>query len=317
MDEGVPVGALAPSSFCGECGHIRRYISDISFYVKINLRFFLVFRKKFVDWIRVIDIAEKTLIANGKNKADLAKVLGVRSQYLSDIRSGKSKNPGPDFILALINQLGFNPKWLELGTGDMFLSQEPEKPTKEEKHPLVSDIEAIIKDNLKEPLTKVESIVSRLSALENKYAKLAYLPENKPAPEAEYPAETGDDGGYAGEPEPEYGEMPYYEDVAAGPPIWQSDDYSLVVKVPLRLIKTELSDYYALRVKGNSMIDAFIPDGSLALIRKSDAPQHGKIQVVRIDGRSTLKRVREGEDHSWTLCYEDGIGRAIPLGRKI
>jgi len=73
-----------------------------------------------MDWIRVIDIAEKHLTENGKNKADLAKILGVRSQYLSDIRSGKSKNPGSDFTLALINKMRFNSKWLETGEGNIF-----------------------------------------------------------------------------------------------------------------------------------------------------------------------------------------------------
>jgi len=73
-----------------------------------------------MDWVNIIDIAEKYLTENGKNKADLAKILGVRSQYLSDIRSGKSKNPGSDFTLALINKMRFNPKWLETGEGNIF-----------------------------------------------------------------------------------------------------------------------------------------------------------------------------------------------------
>jgi len=77
-----------------------------------------------LDWIRIIDAAEKALMEDGKNKADLAKVLGVRSQYLSDIRAGKSKNPGSDFTLALINRMGFNPDWLETGEGSVFREQE-------------------------------------------------------------------------------------------------------------------------------------------------------------------------------------------------
>jgi len=64
------------------------------------------------------------------------------------------------------------------------------------------------------------------------------------------------------------------------------------------------------------MIDAFIPDGSMVLIKKSDVPQHGKIQVICLDDRVTLKRMREDEDRRWTLCYEDGTGRTIPLGEN-
>jgi len=51
----------------------------------------------------------------------------------------------------------------------------------------------------------------------------------------------------------------------------------------------------------------------MVLIRRSDVPVNGKIQLVRIDGQATLKRMREGEDNSWTLCHEDGTGRTIPL----
>jgi hypothetical protein len=64
------------------------------------------------------------------------------------------------------------------------------------------------------------------------------------------------------------------------------------------------------------MIDAYIPDGSMALIQRSDVPKDGVIQAVRVDGRVALKRMREGEDHIRTLCYEDGSGRTIPLGGR-
>jgi repressor LexA len=91
----------------------------------------------------------------------------------------------------------------------------------------------------------------------------------------------------------------------------------MVVDVPLRYIKTNVGDYYALRIRGNSMIDALIPDGSLVLIRKSDTPVDGAIQVVSRDGRATLKRLREREDHGWTVCYEDGSGRTIAMGEGL
>jgi len=179
------------------------------------------------------------------------------------------------------------------------------------KHPLVSDIEAIIKDNLKEPL---EGLASRLKALES---SMQELQAQKTVSLPEYPEESGGRESYTSDPEPAYGSsarIAYWDDIAAGPPISQSEDGSLVVDVPEYLIKTRPEDYYALRVRGNSMIDAFIPDGSKVLVRKADVPQNGKIQIVRLDGRVTLKRMREEEDRSWTLCYEDGTGRTIPLG---
>jgi SOS-response transcriptional repressor LexA/DNA-binding XRE family transcriptional regulator len=162
--------------------------------------------------------------------------------------------------------------------------------------------------------TRLETIEERLKALQS-------APQDGPAlPDSPYPPETGGGEGFTAEPEPEYGEeetariVAFHEDVAAGPPVGQSEDGGWEVAVPRRLIKTRPEDYYVLQVRGNSMFDALIPDGSLVLIRWSDVPRDGIIQVVRIDGRATLKRVREGQDHSWTLHYEDGTAQTIPLG---
>jgi phage repressor protein C with HTH and peptisase S24 domain len=74
-----------------------------------------------MDWGRIIDIAERIIAKEGRNKSDLPKILGVRPQYLSDLKSGKSKNPGSDFTLALINKLDINPKWIETGEGDVYI----------------------------------------------------------------------------------------------------------------------------------------------------------------------------------------------------
>jgi len=242
---------------------------------------------------------------NMKTQSQFADKLGINQTTLSKYENGTSDVP--DDIKVKISNYGINLHWLLTGEGNIYRNQEQEKNTKDEKHPLISNIEVLIKENIGE-------IESRLSVLESKYAKLAYLPENKPY--AEYPITTGNGESYTKDPEPEYGEVPYRKDIAAGLPIIQSEDESLVVDVPLRFIKTRLNDYYALRVIGNSMIDANIPDGSLALIRKSDVPRHEAIQVVRIDGKATLKRLREKEDHNWLICYEDGSGRTIPFGEE-
>jgi repressor LexA len=50
------------------------------------------------------------------------------------------------------------------------------------------------------------------------------------------------------------------------------------------------SDCYLLKVKGNSMIDAHILDGDLALIRSQRTADNGEIVVAIVDGEATLKR---------------------------
>ncbi len=47
---------------------------------------------------------------------------------------------------------------------------------------------------------------------------------------------------------------------------------------------------YLLRVKGDSMINAHILDGDLALIRPQPTAENGEIVVAMIDGEATLKR---------------------------
>jgi phage repressor protein C with HTH and peptisase S24 domain len=74
-----------------------------------------------LDILRIIEQAEILIEGVGLDRSSLAKKLGFPSRYIADIKAGKSKNPGSDFILALINRLNFNPLWLETGEGEMFL----------------------------------------------------------------------------------------------------------------------------------------------------------------------------------------------------
>lgn len=48
---------------------------------------------------------------------------------------------------------------------------------------------------------------------------------------------------------------------------------------------------FALRCKGNSMINARIYDGDIVFIRKQPTVQNGEIAAVCIDNEATLKRV--------------------------
>lgn len=50
-------------------------------------------------------------------------------------------------------------------------------------------------------------------------------------------------------------------------------------------------EYFFLRAKGDSMINARIMDGDLLLIRRQDDVENGEIAAVLIDGEAVLKRV--------------------------
>ena len=83
--------------------------------------------------------------------------------------------------------------------------------------------------------------------------------------------------------------------IAAGQPIPVPDQGATeeVVEVPADLIPERLKDVYALRVKGNSMIDALIADGDIVLMRYQETAENGQMAAVRVMDRNevTLKKI--------------------------
>ena len=86
-------------------------------------------------------------------------------------------------------------------------------------------------------------------------------------------------------------ELPFYGAIAAGNPIEALRDESNYVSVPASLLKR--GEHYALEVEGDSMIEAGIFDGDIAIIQQCDTADNGIIVVALIDDEEvTLKRVR-------------------------
>lgn len=83
--------------------------------------------------------------------------------------------------------------------------------------------------------------------------------------------------------------------ISAGSPIPgpEQADPGELVDVPADLVPDRMQDVYALRVKGNSMIDALIADGDLVLMRYTQQIENGQTAAVRVIDRNevTLKRV--------------------------
>ena len=55
--------------------------------------------------------------------------------------------------------------------------------------------------------------------------------------------------------------------------------------------------HFGLRVKGDSMIEALIGDGDIAIIRRQETCRDGEIVAAVIDGEATLKRFFRKTDH--------------------
>ena len=85
--------------------------------------------------------------------------------------------------------------------------------------------------------------------------------------------------------------LPLYGRIAAGTPIEALRDQSAAIGVPAALLGR--GEHYVLEVAGDSMLDAGILDGDLAVIQRCDAADNGAIVVALIDDYEvTLKRVR-------------------------
>ena len=85
--------------------------------------------------------------------------------------------------------------------------------------------------------------------------------------------------------------VPVMGRIAAGTPIEAIQTRSHIINMPPDLLSA--GEHFALEVRGNSMIEAGILDGDIALIRKSEAAETGDIVVALIDDEeATLKRFR-------------------------
>ncbi len=83
-------------------------------------------------------------------------------------------------------------------------------------------------------------------------------------------------------------EVPLLGSVAAGKPIFAEENYESSVHVPASMIGS--ATCFALRVRGDSMINAGILDGDLAVIEQKQEARDGEIVVAAIDDMVTLKR---------------------------
>jgi repressor LexA len=85
--------------------------------------------------------------------------------------------------------------------------------------------------------------------------------------------------------------VPVMGRIAAGTPIEAIQSKTQVINMPPEMLGT--GEHFALEVRGDSMLDAGILDGDIALLRRSEAADTGDIVVALIDEEeATLKRFR-------------------------
>ena len=104
-----------------------------------------------------------------------------------------------------------------------------------------------------------------------------YFPGTTAGPEAD----AGDRGAV----------LPLYGRIAAGTPIEALREMQREVDLPASMIGS--GEHYALEVEGDSMVDAGILDGDIAIVARAETAENGQIVVAFIDEHeATLKRLR-------------------------
>lgn len=91
-------------------------------------------------------------------------------------------------------------------------------------------------------------------------------------------------------------DIPIVGKVTAGLPILAVENIEDTFSIPLNYIKNN-NELFILNVKGESMIDAGILDGDMAIIEKTESAVNGEIVVALIENEATIKRFFKEKDH--------------------
>ncbi|MDX3111153.1 transcriptional repressor LexA [Nonomuraea angiospora] len=99
----------------------------------------------------------------------------------------------------------------------------------------------------------------------------------------------------APEPAGDVVSVPVVGDIAAGTPILADQHVDDTLTLPRELAGR--GTVFALRVRGDSMIDAAICDGDMVVVRQQPEAHSGQIVAAMIDGEATVKVFRRRGGH--------------------
>ncbi|WP_253731299.1 S24 family peptidase [Treponema denticola] len=320
-----------------------------------------------MDWSKIIYEIEDKIPLSGS----LATILGVRYQYISDLKTGKTKIPNGEFVLSLIKNLNINPDWLK-GESDEIINLK--NTTSSEKPAILQELEKMAKEAAKETIEEQEQELIRMKMqLENLMQEREYLKQEERLAKVEnrqeeldkiyremydlyyntpketkpkrvirrsmgskgiitekqgilYPdgtfIEDSKDPEEVKEPAPLYTadyeepeetvDLPLAQNLAAGIPV-EASDVNDTFPVPKKLIPNKRKKYCVAKIKGSSMTEAGIENGSCVLLEYTDQPIDGEIMVVSYNSTTTLKLLHQNIKGEWELLYRDGSGAKIEL----
>ena len=89
--------------------------------------------------------------------------------------------------------------------------------------------------------------------------------------------------------------VPLVGTVAAGVPILAQQNIEQYITVGLGYLRDK--ELFALRVKGDSMINAAILDGDVVIVERISSAENGQIVVAMVDDEATVKRYYKENGH--------------------
>ena len=87
--------------------------------------------------------------------------------------------------------------------------------------------------------------------------------------------------------------VPLVGSIAAGSPIIAEENITDYLDFPRSLLGR--GEYFALKVRGDSMTGAGIENGDIAVIQKQNAARDGEIVAALLEDEATLKRFKKGQ----------------------
>lgn len=90
-------------------------------------------------------------------------------------------------------------------------------------------------------------------------------------------------------------EIPIVGKVTAGQPILAVENIEDTFPVPIDFVDN--SNYFMLKIKGESMVEAGILDGDYVLVKQQETAKNGEIVVALIEDEATVKRFYKEKDH--------------------
>ncbi|WP_406408731.1 transcriptional repressor LexA [Streptomyces sp. NBC_01643] len=148
-------------------------------------------------------------------------------------------------------------------------------------------------------LTSTSSVSHQMAALEKK--GLLYRDPHRPRAYRVHTRWTDKFPEAPTAPAPAMALVPLVGRIAAGAPILAEETVEDMLPLPRQLVGE--GRLFALKVVGDSMIEAAICDGDIVIIRQMGSADHGDIVAALLDGEATVKRLRREDGRVWLVPH--------------